>query len=218
MTRNVHEGLNKDWKPTDLNWWMSRRHRFAPNLADNLALSCEGTDLNWLAIAVVGMIRTTYFKKQGVDAFGIGEHGLEYEAQADLAPLHWDKRESVESTLSSRKLLFAYDTIYAKAAAFLDDMAAQRSGEVVGGVTAPGSSATETQQPRPPMETEPVAESPVDQGAGEQEPPSSGKKSWWLKLLIPLISGIVGMIAGALGPWGKLLEVVWGAIKQVIGG
>jgi len=199
MTRLVHFQEKKSWKPSDLNWWLTQRHRHCPLIADNLYLSAQGTQINWVALAVLGAVKTQYFKLQNIDAFCIGDYSPDYEVQADLAPAHWDHRVSVDEVLSSNEERFAYDAIYAAAAKFLDGMAERRRGDP-------------EPLPRPPA---PAPKPPAP--APEPEPPPPVKRDW-LSVAIPVISAIVIVLADLLGPWGGVLKMVWGVIKTIIGG
>ena len=213
MTRLVHFQEKKSWKPSDLNWWLTQRHRHCPLIADNLYLSAQGTQINWVALAVLGAVKTQYFKLQNIDAFCIGDYSPDYEVQADLAPAHWDHRVSVDEVLSSNEERFAYDAIYAAAAKFLDGMAERRRGDPE---PLPRPPAPAPKPPAPaPKPPAPAPKPPAP--APEPEPPPPVKRDW-LSVAIPVISAIVIVLADLLGPWGGVLKMVWGVIKTIIGG
>ncbi len=211
MTRLVHFQDKKDWKPSDLNWWLTQRYRHCPLIADNLYLSAQGTKINWVSIAVLGAVKTQYFKLQNMDAFSIGEASMDYEKQADLAPAHWDHRVSVDEVLSTEAERYAYDAIYAAAAKFLEGMAERRRGDAQPLPTPP------VPVPKPPAPVPAPVPVPVPTPTPEPSPEAPGKGDW-LKVAIPIISAIVIVFADLLGPWGGVLKMVWGVIKTIIGG
>lgn len=214
MTRLVHEGLNPSWKPSDFNFWLTQRFSKAPLVADNLYLSCQGTDINWLVLAVVGCVKTHYFKMQNGDAFATGSTDPDYEKQADIASQHWLHRTSIREVLGEPELLYAYDTVYAAASRFLDGMAARRDGTHVEPLPKPPTN--DPARPVPPRSEPPKTPTPEDKETVKPAPetPSTG----WGQVVIPIISAIIGIVAGAIGPWGALLKAVWSAIKSLLGG
>lgn len=215
MTRLVKSGLKPGWKPSDLNWWITQRNRNAALVADNMYLAAQGTGLNWLSIVLVGVVRTHYFKNIGMDAFGTGETDPNYEVQADLAPGHWIHRESVEEVLGGHPdLLYAYDSLYAQAARFLDGMAERRQGDVkpLPVPQSPRPTPPPTPKPAPPKPK------PTPTPVPEDRPLPQQPGLDWRSVVIPVISAIVGLVAGAIGPWGGLLKVIWGVIQTIIGG
>jgi len=214
VTRIVHEGQNPKWKPSDFNWWLTQRYRHAPLIADNLYLAAQGTSVNWLVLAVLGSVKTHYFKMEKIDAFCIGEAGPDYELQADLAPAHWDHRTSIEEVLKEPELLYAYDTVYTAASRFLDGMAERREGSRVEPLPVPPPP-PKPLPPKPAKPQEPVTPPTIpvpDNSTPETKAPG------WSGVVLPVISAIIGLVAGAIGPWGALLKAVWAVIKSLIGG
>jgi hypothetical protein len=183
-------------------------------VADNLYLAAQGTNLNWLCVAVLGAVKTHYFKMRNADAFDIGITDQDYERQADMAPAHWDLRISVEETLREPELLYAYDTVYIAASRFLDGMAERRDGSRVDPLPTPPKPTPLPPKPVPVPDREPPPPTPVKDNPATPEAPRPG----WAGVAIPIISAIIGLLAGAIGPWGALLKAVWAVIKTLIGG
>jgi len=209
----VKPAANPAWKSSDANWWLTRQFAKAPFVATNLYMACKGSDVNWVALLALGMVRTKYFSEEGIDAFCIGEAGISYEDQADHAPQHYVDMEFLDDAIPPH-LTYAYEQVYARIVRFLDDMRRRRVEPSPLPAPPPATPKPDPTPPRPEPAPQPgTPPTPVE----EPNPPPSDKPFDWKALIVPMITAVIGLIAGSLGPWGSVLKAIWSAIVAIIG-
>lgn len=200
--RELHESVNKKWRITDANLWLSQRFRNCPLIADDILRACSNTTLNPYVLFVVGATTSQYYAKQ-CDYFACGLEGT-LEDQIVNATIELQGFTTIEELELSELQLTQFDGLWAALERFLDGMVRDTPDPLP---------QPEPPKPKPAPKPEPEPQFPPSEPA---KPPINWKAT--LAVWVGIVSAAMVVLKIFLpGPVAAIIDAILKVLNAIVG-